>query len=129
MRQLGIHTLVFILTAVLGERVLFAQEVSAGSGEVIEITSCVVYSVKHADKAYDCMTEAKKALESCAQKQVCEIPIGFNLTAGKDLDVGSGFLGKQVKITYTCGEIRLQSGPYNQDDHASVVLDCSGMWW
>src|SRR6266478_5405750 len=107
-----------------------AQNESAESGKVSpQITSCLVYSVKSSSKIHDCTMEAKKAADACNRAQTCEVPIGYNLTSGNDIDSGSGFLGKQVKITYTCGEIRLQSGPYNQDDHASVVLDCSGMWW
>jgi len=105
-----------------------AQEVS-GEKVSIEITSCVVYSVKHPANTYDCIAEAKKALGTCNEAQSCEIPIGYNLTSGKDLDPGSGFLGKQVKITYKCGTDSMQGGPYQQDDHASLVLDCSGMWW
>jgi len=105
-----------------------AQEVS-GEKVNIQITSCVVYSVKHPGTTYDCIAEAKKALGSCNEPQSCEIPIGYNLTSGKDLDPGSGFLGKQVKVTYKCGSDSMQGGPYQQDDHASLVLDCSGMWW
>lgn len=107
-----------------------AQGDSTWSGTVsLKITSCLVYSVKSSGKTYDCTTEANQAAEVCDRMQACEIPIGYNLTSGKDIDPGSGFLGKQVKITYMCGEIRQQSGPYNQDDHASLVLDCSGAWW
>ena len=105
-----------------------AQEISGGKVS-IRITSCVVSSVKHPDKTYDCLAEARKALGTCSEPQACEIPIGLNLTSGKDLDPGSGFLGKRVTILYVCGTEHMQGGPYQQDDHASLVLDCSGMWW
>ena len=105
-----------------------AQEVAGGKVD-IKITSCVVYAVKQAGVSQDCTAQARQALGTCSEAQACEIPIGLNLTSGKDLDPGSGFLGKQVKITYTCGTEKMQGGPYQQDDHASLVLDCSGMWW
>ena len=105
-----------------------AQEVSGGKVN-IQISSCTVYSVKDSSKSYNCLAEAKKALGTCSEAQSCEIPIGLNLTSGVDIAPGSGFLGKQVKIMYLCGKDSMQGGPYQQDDHASLVLDCSGMWW
>jgi len=105
-----------------------AQEVSSEKVK-IEIASCVVYSLKSAGKKYDCIAEARKALGNCSEVQSCEIPIGFNLTSGRDLEPGGGFLSRMVTIKYICGSSPMQSGPYQQDDHASVVLDCSGMWW
>lgn len=130
MRHRGKIFIAFSASVLLAKSGVHAQDDSAESGQVsMQITSCLVYSVKSSSKTYDCTTEAKKAAEACNRKQACDIPIGYNLTSGKDIDSGSGFLGKQVKIAYTCGDIPLQGGPYNQDDHASLVLDCSGLWW
>jgi hypothetical protein len=105
-----------------------AQAISEGAAD-LQIASCVVSSTKSPGKTYDCTAEARKAAEACKQTSECEIQIGYNLTSGKDIDPGSGFLGKQVTIIYTCGGGPQQSGPYHQDDHASLVMDCSGMWW
>jgi hypothetical protein len=118
----------FLLCFLLLPVAVAAQEVS-GEKVKIEITSCVVYSVRHSAIKYDCIAEARSALGTCDEPQSCEIPIGLNLTGGKDLDPDSGFLGKQVKLVYRCAGYAMQSGPYQQDDHASLVLDCSGMWW
>ena len=106
-----------------------ALDIQPSSGQVnAQITSCLVFSVKSANKTYDCTTEARKAVHACDPTQACEIPIGYNLTQGKDIDPGTGFLGKQVRINFTCADTPLQAGPYQQDDHASVILDC-GAWW
>ena len=107
-----------------------AQAISDGSGQAdVQITSCVVSSTKSPGKTYDCTTEARKAAQACKPTEECEIPIGYNLTSGKDIDPGSGFLGKRVTIIYTCGGGPQQGGPYQQDDHATLVMDCTGMWW
>ena len=105
-----------------------AQEVS-GDKVKIQITSCVVVSVKSSSNKYDCIEEAKKALGTCSEPMSCEIPIGLNLTSGRDIEPSGGFLSKMVTIMYMCGSAPMQGGPYQQDDHASLVLDCSGMWW
>jgi len=128
MRYRGNMLITLFLPLLLVQLSVEAQEVS-GKKVNIQITSCVVNSVKHPGNTYDCMAEAKKALGACSEAQACEIPIGLNLTSGKDLDPGSGFLGKRVTILYVCGTEHMQGGPYEQDDHASLVLDCSGMWW
>jgi hypothetical protein len=122
-----------VLNAVLASVLLaqaqaWAQAISEDTAE-LQIKSCVVSSTRSPDKTYDCTTEAIKAAEACKQMEECEIPIGYNLTSGKDIDPGSGFLGKRVTIVYTCGGGPQQGGPYHQDDHASLVMDCSGMWW
>lgn len=119
-----------VTTILLMQAQVPGQAISDGSAKAsLEIKSCVVFSVKSPGKTYDCIREAKQAAESCKQMEHCEIPIGLNLTSGKDIDPGSGFLGKQVKIIYVCGGGPTQGGPYQQDDHASLVIDCSGMWW
>ena len=113
-------------TVLFGQPALQAQEESAGPGS-IEIKSCLVSA--SADKTYDCKAEATKAVERCNGSAQCEIQIGYNLTSGKDIDPGSGYFGKQVTITYMCGETPQQRGPYYQDDHASLVLECNALWW
>lgn len=99
-----------------------AEESPAAPGGM-RITSCVVYSAKAPDKTYDCMQEAAKV---CNGKQLCDIQIGYNLTAGTDIEPGSGFLGKFVKFTYVCGDLARQRGPYHQNDHATMTLECHG---
>lgn len=95
----------------------------AASGKM-QITSCLVYLTKSPDKTYECTATVA---EACNGKQQCEMPIGYNLTGGKDVDPASGFLGKMVKITYTCGGHSRQRGPYQQNEHASMILECSGL--
>ena len=129
MRYRGSILITLFLSLLLVQLSVKAQQEVSGQKVNIQITSCVVNTVKHAGGAYDCMAEAKKALGTCSEAQACEIPIGLNLTSGRDLDPGSGFLGKRVTILYVCGSEHMQAGPYEQDDHASLVLDCSGMWW
>lgn len=101
---------------------LQAQE-SSPSSHGMRITSCLVYSAKSPDRTYDCSAEAARI---CNDKQLCEIQIGDNLTAGKDIEPGAGFLGRLVKFTYACGELLRQRGPYHQNDHASMILECNG---
>ena len=105
-----------------------AQEVASGVVKVT-VTSCVVYSTKTANSQYDCIAEAREALGNCQEVQSCEIPIGHNLTPDRDVEPGGEFLSRMVKVIYSCGTYSMQSGPYEQDDHATLVLDCSGMWW
>jgi hypothetical protein len=113
-------------TVLLGASGAQAQEGSAGP-DSIQIRSCLVSAA--ADKTYDCKAEATKAVELCNGTPQCEVQIGYNLTSGKDIDPGSGYFGKQVTITYMCGETPQQRGPYYQDDHASLVLECNALWW
>lgn len=113
---LGIATLV-LMTSQVG------AEGDAAPPDGMRITSCVVYSAKAPDKTYDCTQEAAKV---CNGKVLCDIQIGFNLTAGTDIEPGSGFLGKFVKFTYVCGEVSRQRGPYHQSDHATMTLECLG---
>ena len=113
-------------TVLLGASGVRAEETSAESAKM-QITSCVVHASP--GKNYDCKADATKAVEACNGTAVCEVQIGYNLTSGKDIDPGSGYFGKQVTITYMCGETPQQRGPYYQDDHASLVLECNALWW
>lgn len=116
--------IVGMLGAVLGLAAAHVPaEVSAPASSGMSVKSCVVYSTKFTDKTHDCSLEAAKA---CDGKRSCDIQIGFNLTAGKDIEPGSGFLGKLVKITYICDGITRQRGPYQQSDHATLLLECDG---
>src|SRR3981081_3284978 len=99
----------FSAAVFLAEVGVHALDIPVGSGKVsMQITSCLVSSVKSPGKTYDCTTEANKSVAACNGKELCEIPIGYNLTAGKDIDPGSGFLGKRVKIVYQCGKVSQQ---------------------
>lgn len=90
----------------------------------INIQSCSVRATGNTDKTYDCSAEVA---EACNGQPGCELQIGYNLTAGKDIDPGSGFEGKLVTVVYNCGAaspVSRQRGPYNQNDHATLLLDC-----
>ncbi len=90
----------------------------------INIQSCSVRTTGDTDKTYDCSAEVAKA---CNGQPTCELQIGYNLTAGKDIDPSSGFEGKLVTVVYDCGvasPVSRQRGPYNQNDHATLLLDC-----
>ena len=126
MRNRETICIVLFATVFLGQPAVQAQGDSAGSPN-IQITSCLVSAA--ADKTYDCKAEATKAVELCYGTAQCEVQIGYNLTSGKDIDPGSGYFGKQVTITYKCGETPQQRGPYYQDDHASLILECNALWW
>lgn len=89
----------------------------------IAVKSCVVESKNSAGKSYDCVREAQTA---CDGKDLCEIAIGDNLTGGKDIDPSAGFLDKTVTLTYICGGSTRQRGPFEQNNHATAVLDCFG---
>jgi len=95
---------------------------SAAAPGGIKIASCTVSSTRDPGNAYDCSAEAAK---DCNGRGECEIPIGYNLTAGKDIEPGSGLTGKRVTIKYDCGDAKWrQRGPYYQNDHATLILEC-----
>jgi hypothetical protein len=100
-----------------------AQWVQSSKAPPVKVISCLVYSTVDAQIKYDCTAVASG---SCNGKSVCKLPIGYNLTAGKDIDAKGGFLGKMVKVTYACGGVSGQVGPYQQDNHATLDLTCGG---
>ena len=98
---------------------------SASDGPSIKVTSCTVRSTRQTNGSYDCSAEAAKDCNSLPQ---CKLQIGHNLTAGKDIDPEARYEQMLVEVTYYCGAAspRLrQRGPYQQSDHANLILDCS----
>lgn len=89
----------------------------------MKITSCQVVSMRDESISADCLAEVARL---CDGRNFCGVPIGYNLTGGKDIDPKAGVIGKQVTITYVCGPIVRQRGPYEQNAHATLFLDCGG---
>jgi len=86
----------------------------------LEISSCAVFSEHNEKLVHDCLTEARK---SCPGPGTCELPIGMNLTAGKDIDANPE-TWELVKVTFTCKGIAHLNGPHYQNDHATMTLAC-----
>jgi hypothetical protein len=93
-----------------------AQEAVQG----LEITSCTVFSELDKNITHDCVNEARK---SCAGPGTCELPIGLNLTQGKDLD-GNPDTWELVRVEFKCKGIAHINGPHYQNDHATMTLAC-----
>jgi hypothetical protein len=53
------------------------------SNASIKVTACVVSSVRDKSIHQDCTSKASKL---CDGTQYCELPIGVNLTDGRDID-------------------------------------------
>jgi len=92
---------------------------------LIKVAACSVSSVRDKSIKFDCTA---KAAEACNGKAKCELPIGANLTDNRDIDpVGPPSvrrLGKIVAVSYKCGDITARRGPYEQNDNATLTLDC-----
>lgn len=86
----------------------------------LEITSCTVFSEQDKSISLDCASEARK---SCAGPGTCELPIGLNLTAGKDLD-GNPETWELVSVEFSCNGVARINGPHYQNDHATMTLAC-----
>lgn len=95
------------------------------SNDTLKISSCIVASVRDKTIHQDCTSEAAKVCDGTAR---CELPIGLNLTDGKDIDpVGAPMvrrLGKVVIVEFKCGKSAERRGPNPQDDNATLVLAC-----
>ena len=106
-----------------GAQDAFVQGSKATSN--IKITSCMVSSVRDKSIQHDC---TGIAASQCNGKDNCELPIGFNLTDGKDIDpVGVPMvrrLGKLVDIEYLCGDHKEKRGPNPQNNNATLSLAC-----
>ena len=93
--------------------------------ETVKITSCVVASVRDKTIHHDCTSEAAKV---CDRTSRCELPIGLNLTEGRDIDpVGAPMvrrLSKVVIVEFKCGKSAEKRGPNPQDDNATLILAC-----
>jgi len=86
----------------------------------IDIVECIVYPEGRATQTTDC---AGKARAVCNGTPHCELPIGFALTDGRQID-GDARTWKKVRVRYRCGKVSHVNGPYNQSDHANMVLGC-----
>ena len=100
----------------------FVQEKSSG---IIKVTACTVASVRDKSIHQDCTGTASKV---CDGNQRCELPIGLNLTDGKDIDpVGLPMtrrLGKVVIVEFQCGKTTQKRGPNPQNNNATLILAC-----
>jgi hypothetical protein len=98
---------------------------SQSTSQTIKVTSCVVSSVRDKSIQQDCTSKASKA---CDGTPSCELPIGLNLTDGKDIDpVGVPMarrLGKVVVVQCQCGKTIEKRGPNPQNNNATLVLAC-----
>ena len=110
-----------ILLTVLSTGPASAQfEGGAASGTRIRISACSVYSTRDESRKVDCTAVAAKA---CDGQAICDLPIGVNLTDGRDIDSRSF---KKAKVTYVCGQLVRTRGPYPQNDNATLTLTCTG---
>ena len=86
----------------------------------LQITGCTVFSERDKSISLDCASEARK---SCAGPGTCELPIGLNLTGGKDPD-GNPDTWELVRVEFSCHGIARINGPHYQNDHATMTLAC-----
>ena len=95
------------------------------SNASIKVTACVVSSVRDKSIHQDCTSKASKL---CDGTQYCELPIGVNLTDGRDIDpVGVPMvrrLGKVVDVEFQCGKTTEKRGPNPQNNNATLILSC-----
>ncbi|HVW67587.1 MAG TPA: hypothetical protein VHB68_01375 [Steroidobacteraceae bacterium] len=89
---------------------------------VIEIQECRVYPPGNPHSGIDCTRAAKAA---CEGKPACEFPIGSRLSGHPDAD-SEPFSWKKVRVRFRCGKLQHVSGPFDQDDHATMQLSCFG---
>ena len=117
----GTSRMAFVIAAMLGlllpqGSTTHAAEPAAG----IDITACSVYSDRDKSLRQDCVDEARKL---CAGQYFCELPIGLNLTGGRDLD-GNENTWELVRVDYSCAGKPHINGPHHQNDHATMTLSC-----
>jgi hypothetical protein len=121
----GSSVVAVLLTGVCSVRAQDAFVQGQGTSENIKVTACMVSSVRDKSIHQDCTNEASK---SCNGKPRCELPIGLNLTEGKDIDpVGVPSvrrLGKMVTVQFQCGKAIEKRGPNPQNDNATLILAC-----
>jgi hypothetical protein len=86
----------------------------------IQLVECTVYTV---DKtaSFDCLAKARAACPDDTAR--CELPIGYDLTDGQDLDRNRRTWEK-VRVRFKCGAKVVTRGPHFQNDHAAMVLTC-----
>ena len=105
---------------------LYAQSAppSPPPGPVIEIVECVVYPEGAPSKTVDCAAKARAACNGVAR---CELPIGLSLTDGEQIDHDPK-TWKKVRLRYRCEKVEHINGPHNQDDHATMLIGCRGVF-
>lgn len=86
----------------------------------IHITLCSVYSEQAYALQSDCTDQAAHL---CSGLDFCELPIGLNLTDGKDIDNNEASW-ELVRVEYACAGKPRFNGPHYQNDHATMSLFC-----
>ena len=127
MRKLSATGIGIIGVAMLGGAFgLRAQSAppAAPPGPVIEIVECVVYPEGEPSRTVDC---AAKARAACNGAAACELPIGLSLTDGQQIDHDAK-TWKKVRLRYRCEKVEHINGPHNQDDHATMLIGCRGVF-
>ncbi len=107
-----------LMMSFLASTALIPSLFAAPAVKPMEISRCEVYVGDGADKTQDCQ---KVAAEVCSNKNICELPIGRNLTGGKMLADWA-----KVIVEYRCGSATRINGPHHQNDHATMTLTCGG---
>lgn len=107
-----------LLATFLTSIVLIPSVSAEQSNKAMEISRCEVYVDGKTHQSQDCRKEAS---QECANKSLCELPIGRNLTGGKMLADWA-----KVIVEYRCGSATRINGPHHQNDHATMTLACGG---
>jgi len=117
-----------LVAQILGVSSVRAQDAfvqGQSTGLYIKVTSCVVSSVRDKSIQQDCTANASKFCDGVPR---CELPIGLNLTDGRDIDpVGVPTvrrLGKVVVVEFQCGKTTERRGPNPQNNNATLILAC-----
>jgi hypothetical protein len=110
----GFCQLLLLLNAVTPAAI--AQQPGGG----VRIEKCAVYSELDKSKVFDCAENARAA---CPEAAICELPIGMNLTNGRDLDDNEQ-TWELVKVEFSCGTRIKFNGPHYQNNHATMTLAC-----
>lgn len=113
-KRTAIHTALCVVIAAIP--VGHAGETTQG----IHIARCSVYSEQDKSIKADCTRHAR---DLCTDLYYCELPIGRNLTDGKDID-NNEETWEMVKVDYLCAGKAQVNGPHYQNDHATMSLSC-----
>ena len=100
--------------------VMVPPSFAEGAFPIVEITRCAVWSEQQEGMRHDCSEEARKI---CSGRAFCELPIGLNLTGGRDLDSDPD-TWELVRVDYSCAGKAHINGPHHQNDHATMTLSC-----
>jgi hypothetical protein len=88
----------------------------------VEVEDCQVYPASSPGAGDDCPAHAK---QTCAGQVTCELPIDSEL-GGKRKAGADPNSWLKVRLKYKCGPVERVSGPFDQDDHATLILSCLG---